>query len=248
MINESQNIHPKRWSGARIVLLVGGAVGTLMAIAAMGLGGVALWGDAQKDDRGYLSTDSERFTAGTHALATENLDVDLDGAETLVDSTALGDTRVDVTPAGDNAVFVGVARTDAVDSYLRGVAHTTVTDLDSDPFEASYSPHEGDARPAAPAKQDIWTASTQGAGRQTLNWEVEDGDWSVVVMNADGSRGVDADVSAGAKVPILDEIGWTAIGVGGVMLIVSVGLIVVASLPRNPSGPKPKTGLAPAAG
>ena len=29
-------------------------------------------------------------------------------------------------------------------------------------------------------------------------------------MNADGSAGVDADVSTGANIPFLDEIGWSA--------------------------------------
>ena len=33
-------------------------------------------------------------------------------------------------------------------------------------------------------------------------------------MNADGSLGVDADVNAGANIPFLDELGWSAIGSG----------------------------------
>jgi len=39
--------------------------------------------------------------------------------------------------------------------------------------------------------------------RKTLTWKVRAGDWSVVLMNADGSRGVTADIDLGAKLSFL---------------------------------------------
>ncbi|MBA2360565.1 MAG: hypothetical protein H0V79_06475 [Actinobacteria bacterium] len=48
------------------------------------------------------------------------------------------------------------------------------------------------------ADQTFWAASTTGAGEQTLEWEPEDGSLNIVVMNADGSRGVAAELSIGA--------------------------------------------------
>jgi hypothetical protein len=120
--------------------------------------------------------------------------------------------------------------------------------VDTSPFEASYDNHGGDRRPAAPADSQIWVASEQGSGKQTLNWQIEDGDYSVVVMNADGSAGVDADISTGANIPFLDEIGWTAVGSGSFVLIMGVALIVIGTRrPRNPGGTAPITGTAPAA-
>jgi len=78
---------------------------------------------------------------------------------------------------------------------------------------------------------------------------VDDGDWSVVVMNADGSRGVAADVSAGAKLPFLDEVGWSAIGGGSALLIGAAALIVLGvRSPRNRPPHAPVGGVAPAAG
>jgi hypothetical protein len=225
---------PKRSTAARVSLLVGAALAGLLAVGALGLGGLALWGDSQKDEKGYVSTGSERFAASTHALATESLDVDLDGAEGLVDATGFGDIRLDVAPQTDKPVFVGIARTDDLSAYLADVSHTTVTDLDYEPFEATYSPQEGKRSPAAPGAERIWAASTQGPGPQTLEWEAEDGDWSVVVMNADGSPGVEADVSAGAKLPFLDELGWSAIGSGTLLLLTAIGLLVLGV--RAPRG------------
>ena len=163
--------------------------------------------------------------------------MDLDGAEWLMDTEDFGEVRLDVAPRTDGPVFVGIAPTEQVSDYLRGVAYTSVTDLDYWPFEARYAERAGDGRATPPREQSIWAASTQGAGPQTLDWHVRDGDWSVVVMNADGSSDVDVGVSAGAKVPFLSALGWSAIGTGAVFLIAAAGLLVVGiRKPRNRPG------------
>jgi hypothetical protein len=238
----------RRSTAGRIGLIVTGAVAGVLALGAIALGAGALWADGEKNDQGYLATDSERFAAGTRAFATENLDVDLDGVDWLVDSGELGKVQLEVASKGDEPVFVGIARTEDVTSYLRGVDHTLVTDVDADPFEAAYQRESGNRRPAAPAQESFWAASTQGRGTQTLDWRVDDGDWSVVVMNADGSRGVAADVSAGAKMPFLDELGWSALGGGGTLLIGALAMIVVGARPPRNRPPQVQVGgPAPAA-
>jgi hypothetical protein len=63
---------------------------------------------------------------------------------------------------------------------------------------------------------------------------VREGDWSVVLMNSDGSRGVVADIDAGAKMSFLL---WVAIGLllGGVFVVGgSTALIVLAARTRQP--------------
>jgi len=248
MTEQTTDTPPKRSRAARIALIATGAITGLAAAGVLAVGGAALWGNSEKDGDGYLATDSHHFTAGTHALASESLDVDLDGAEWLMDREDFGDVRLEVAPRSDDPVFVGIAPTDQVSRYLSGVARTSVSDADSWPFEVDYEEHAvaGDRKPAPPGEQRIWAASVQGSGTQTLEWDVEDGDWSVVVMNADGSRGVNAEVEAGAKVPFLSEIGWTAAGTGAVLLIAAAGLLVLGiRTPRNRSGAG--AGLAPAA-
>jgi hypothetical protein len=227
-------------NGRSIALIVTGTLASLIAVGLLAGGGLALWGNAQKDSDGYLSTDTHRFEAGTRALATENMDIDLDGADFVMDTGDLGKVRLQVESRDDKPVFVGIARSSEVDDYLAGVSHSTVTDVDTWPFSAEYDDHAGHRRPVAPAESQIWDASQQGSGKQTLNWEIRDGDWSVVVMNADGSRGVDADVSTGAKVPFLNELGWSAVGSGSVALLAGVALLVAGF--RRPSDP---TGTAP---
>jgi hypothetical protein len=235
-------------NGRSIALVVTGALATIFAAGLLAIGGIALLGDSQKDRDGYLSTGTHQFEAGTRALATENLDVDLDGTDWFMDTNDLGEVRLQVEAQDDRPVFVGIARTSDVSDYLAGVSHSTLTDVSTSPFEADYDHHAGDRRPVAPADSQIWTASEHGSGKQTLNWEIEDGDWSVVVMNADGSAGVDTDISTGATVPFLDELGWTAIGSGSFVLIVGVALLVMGiRRPSNPTGTAPVTSAAPAA-
>jgi hypothetical protein len=239
---------PRRFSGGRVTAVI---VGSLLALVSLGCfvaGGVALWANGQKDDDGYLSTRTERFHAGTAALRTENLDVDLGGTATVLDSDVYGKVRLRATPRADKDLFVGIARTSDVTHYLRGTAHTRVTDLDYHPFHADYATTGGAQRATAPATQRIWAAQAHGRGAQTLTWDVTDGDWSVVVMNADGSPGVDADVRAGANVPFLNEVAWGAIGTGAVVLLVSVALLYAGT--RTPRGPRLETaapGPSPAA-
>ena len=228
-------------NGRSIALIVTGTLASLIAVGLLAGGGLALWGNAQKDSDGYLSTDTHRFEAGTRALATENMDIDLDGADWVMDTGDLGKVRLQVESRDAKPVFVGIARSSKVDDYLAGVSHSTVTDIDTWPFGAEYEDHAGHRRPVAPADSQIWDASQQGSGKQTLNWEIRDGDWSVVVMNADGARGVDADISTGAKVPFLNELGWSAVGSGSFALLAAVALLVAGF--RRPSDP---TGTAPA--
>jgi hypothetical protein len=230
-----------RRRGRLIGFSIASALAAVLAIGFLAVGGALLYAEAEKDDDGYYTTSSERFHSGSYAIASGNLDLDLDGAEELIEETGFGRVRLQAEANGDEPVFVGIARTADVDRYLRGTAHTTVTDLDGGAFGADFDPTyrdaAGDRRPAAPAERDIWAASTSGTGEQRLDWKVEDGDWSVVVMNADGSRGVDTSLSAGAKLPYIGAIGWTSLGIGLFVAVTAAALLVLGV--RGPRRDRP---------
>jgi hypothetical protein len=206
---------------SRLVIAV---VAGLLAVSLLAAGGALLWGNAQKDD-GYFTTARERFATASYALATDNLDINLEGAGWIMDRDDLGQIRLEVRSQADEPAFVGIARTSDVSEYLSGTQHTSLVDVDYSPFRASYRDHKGGRRPASPADQRIWAASAHGPGTQTLTWDLEDGHWSVVVMNEDGSRGVDARISAGAKVPFLATAGWVSIGAGLLLLTGTCALL-----------------------
>jgi hypothetical protein len=238
------NAPPRRSSAAQILSLVTGSIVGLLAFGLLGAGGLALWADNQKDHEGYLHTRTDRFSTKTYAIATDNLEVDLGAPRWIVDAGRYGHVRLVAQSRDGKPVFVGIARTSDVSSYLRGTAHATVTDVSTDPFQATYRTSAGGAAISAPAQQRFWAASATGTGTRSLRWKVRDGNWSVVVMNADGSRGVDAGVSAGADVPLLGPVGWGAVGGGLFLFAIAGGLIYLgARAPRreyrSPHPPQP---------
>ena len=87
-----------------------------------------------------------------------------------------------------------------------------------------------------PVDQDFWTVSASGDGEQELKWEARGGRWSVVVMNADGSPGVAADVEVGARSGAVTPIAVALIVVGGIITAAAIVLIVVGAHGRRSPG------------
>ena len=146
------------------------------------------------------------------------------------------DVRVEGVAAGSETLFMGIAPADSVAGYLDGVTHDEITDWDStqdDITDVVYTRNEGATDPAAPGTKGFWAASVSGSGEQTLDWTIERGEWALVIMKADGSPGVSADVRFGVLAPaILFPIGLVSLVVGLVALI--GGGRLVLSLPSRP--------------
>ena len=158
---------------------------------------------------GYFTTDTHTYSSPTRALTTESLDVDTDAPDWLFSTDTFGHVRIDPRST-DSAqpVFVGIAPTRDVNAYLDQVQHDEITDLDVDPFTIDRSRHAGEARPAMPAAQTFWTASSVDG--RPLDWKVRSGEWSVVMMNADASPGVSVDASIGADAPFIRDLALVA--------------------------------------
>jgi hypothetical protein len=211
-----------------VVAIVSGALLALTALVLATVGGIALWGHAQKGSDGYLSTGTDHYETTTHALRTD--DLDFDGVYPGFGGDAFGQVRLRATSNDGKPVFVGIAKSDDVERYLENTRHTDVTDVDYDPFDPSYRDFDGSA-PARPAEQDFWVASSQGGGSQTLDWKAREGDWSVVVMNQDASAGVDVGVKAGAKLGFLEPLGYGLLGIG--LLVLAAGGALIAGGVRS---------------
>jgi hypothetical protein len=221
-------------SAGRVVLIVLGSIGVLFGLAVLAGGGFLLWADRTQREDGYLTTPTERFATPTYALTRSRLEVDTEGAKWVLNEDWFGKIRIRGESADEKTLFIGIGPQADVARYLGTVAHANVQDVDFDPFRVTYLPVSGGAPDGPPTEQGFWAASASGVGTQTLTWKVRDGDWSVVLMNADGSRGVDADVDLGAKLSFLL---WVAIGllIGGVLVVGgSTALVVLAARTRHP--------------
>jgi hypothetical protein len=216
-------------SVGRVLLLVFGSIVSLIALALLVLGAVGLWAYvSERDDDGFFNTRTERFEAAGYAIASEEAEFFIEeDVPDWLDTGALATIRVTATgadPAGE--IFLGIAEAGAVSDYLAGVPHAQIADINYNPFDVTYRLQPGDATPALPGEQGFWEVSAEGPGAQTVLWDLEQGAYSVVVMNPDATEGVAADASVGVKVgwllPVI--IGFLAGGAvllgGGVTMLV----------------------------
>ncbi len=144
----------------------------------------------------YNLTDPLPIDTSSRAVVTDDLELP---THWLVSSS--DDLRVEGVATGSETLFMGIAPVDTVAGYLDGVAHDEITDWDffkNDVEDVVYTRNEGTTDPAAPGTEGFWVASVSGSGEQTLDWTIQTwAEWALVIMNADGSPGVSADVQLG---------------------------------------------------
>ena len=215
-----------RWGPGRVVALV---LGLLLLVPALGLlagGGVLLWADqSQRTGDGFLLSPTGDVATDGYALTSDRIDLGTD-ADWVPVSAALGTTMVRATGSGPD-LFVGIGPSDQVTSYLGDVQRAVLDDLGDDGAVIDREV-AGGAPAGPPGAQPFWTEQTSGAGRQQLTWEPADGDWTVVVMNADGSAGVSADLRVGAELPALTGIAWGVLIGGALLTLVAVTILLLA--------------------
>ncbi|TCN44658.1 hypothetical protein EV644_101204 [Kribbella orskensis] len=70
---------------------------------------------------------------------------------------------------------------------------------------------------------------------------------TILIMNADGSSGIDANVSAAAKLPVILPIAIGTLIAGGTLLLIGLLMIVLPIAVRGTStpAPRPMTGPRP---
>lgn len=211
----------------RVILLV---IGCFLLIPGIGLlfggGGLGLAYATQRDDDGYFDVTIDRIESESSAITAEDLTFAADpgSPDWLIDAID-ADVRLRVTNADSTRdIFVGIAREADVDAYLSGVAHDEVSELDG--RRPIYRTRSGPDQVAAPTLQTFWSVNSSGPGTQEVTWEAAAGRWAVVVMNADGSAAIAADVNAGVRAGFVLPLALIMLGLGAAITAAAVALII----------------------
>jgi hypothetical protein len=221
-----------------------GAAAVLVGLGAGVGGGALVWAHAtQRDADGFYTTSRTHFATDSAALTSGNIDLGADPTGHGWSPGSLGSVTVRLqatTAPAHKPLFMGIGREDDVAAYLAGAAHDEVTDANFSNGHVTYHHVAGDVRPAPPASRPIWAATATGDGIQTLSWPAQSGRWDVVVMNADGSPGVDLDLVVAGKTGLLLPIGL-GLGAFGLVALGIGAALIVAGASGSGTGPGPET-------
>jgi len=207
-----------RWIGASLVALL--ALGLIAASVA------GLYARFGTSEHGWITSGSHRYATSGRAIVSGSLDAD------GIPDWLVAKLRVAASSDDQRPLFIGVARRADVDRYLAGVAHSTVEDVNFDPFDPTYSTTRGTVVPGRPAAQTFWVTKKVGTGTHAVTWKIRNGHWRVVVMNADASPRVVADAKVAATTRGELPIALSLLGIGLVLAAGAVALGVSAARRR----------------
>lgn len=150
-------------------------------------------------------------------------------------SDAGKDLFVGVGPRDDVAAYLDTAPWDQLDSLAGGRFSRSVGDVDY-----TRKGRDGDPRDLAPpTEQTFWSDSATGPD-VALDWKFASGDYTVVLMNADGSVDVASTGDADIEIPRLSWALLIATVVGLVILLIGLFLLFKVGRRRREVAPAPR--------
>ena len=229
-------------SGGKIVLLIFGVIVLLISLVLLLPGGALIWAERTlRDGEGFYTSKTIELDRDSYAIVTEPANIDLgDEWEWLPWVRSWGPSdfltlKIEGSSSDSSKqIFIGVAETSDLEGYLTGVEYDEFSDFNFRRLKPEYTNHPGTSEPLAPTSQAFWIASAHGAGTQTLEWAIESGTYSFLLMNEDGSRGLDLEALIGIAVPsVLWGIGVGLLIGGLVVLALAVLMIYLALRQRK---------------
>jgi len=217
---------------ARMIKLLLGLLGITGAVVAAGLligGGTLLWVDtAMTDSEGFINSKPMGLKTEAYAITTPPAEVEIE-IPGPIDVGTVATLRISAENRDpEKGVFIGLAEAADLSGYLSDVAYDEIVELEAEPFEVTLVTHPGVAAPQTPTAQAFWTASAHGIGPQTFTWDVESGDYAVVLMNEDASSGVQVETVVGTRVPVIRPVGTSLLIAGGIVLVFGTLMIGLA--------------------
>jgi hypothetical protein len=209
----------------RIVLGVLGAI-LIVVGGSSAFAGAVLVGAFGSDGR--VDSPSFRLTSSSTAFTSDVARLDAD----LPREVQLAQIHLQAASLSGKNVFIGVGPARQVLAYLAGSPYDVVSGVDGRTSTVDLRRVPGAGEPPAPTAQSFWVARVSGTGQQSLDWSLASGRYLFVIMNADGTAGVDVQARAGVSAPWVFGAGIAALVVG--VLVVILGAVILALGLRAP--------------
>lgn len=222
----------------KIIIRVGGIIGLIVAAFFLIIGIYFLCQNSTtKDSQNFFSTWNFEVQKDSHGIVLEPDGIEFDGQWDMGE-IGLFKILADMNNI-ENELFIGAAPVEDIRSYLDGVKYDKMTALWIFPPRADYQRFDGKQVPADPASQEFWIDTSYGTGTKTLIWDPEHDQATVLIMNADGSDGLDLSVQVKTMVGILFIAGVINVMVGVFILLLSLMAILYAGRAPNVVYPRP---------
>lgn len=215
-------------STKRILLLIFGVLLVLGSILAMVVGGAMIWASQfHKDAEGFHVTEPMNITSGSYAITSQAIQID-EGASKALYWLNMDTIKTEVENNDPfKPVFIGIAKSRDVAEYLLNVQHEQVTDIEVFPSRFKYESISGDAQPDLPDSQGFWLEKSEGIGLQRIEFNLEEGEYTILAMNIDASPGIALEVVFGIKASglvlvigiIFASIGFVVL-LGGILMVI----------------------------
>ncbi|MFX0050587.1 MAG: RDD family protein [Candidatus Hodarchaeota archaeon] len=195
------------------------------------------------DSDGYFMTTD--YHIQQNGVAAVRIDIPLDDVQVgvRIDPAEFVTLKMNVNGPGGSEVFVGLADQQEINNVLNSsVSYLLITNLD---YSSGFEFGDYEANPTITwetiynvsdrvppdVNKATWLADTGKVGN-TFTWaptyeEVTGESLSLVLMNEDkgASNNVDITFTIGAKVPIINAIGWILVVFGGLLTLLSIIII-----------------------
>ncbi|MGE0599644.1 MAG: hypothetical protein AB7J35_05610 [Dehalococcoidia bacterium] len=146
--------------------------------------------------------------------------------------------RIAAERADGGDVLVAVGSAEAVQALVTGGSYENVSNLEFGPFDYQGVALGGRRDIGTPDPQ-LFEVVASGAGRQEVTWTIAPGEWRAVIMNADGSAGVDVDVRFGARFPYLRGFAIAGMIIGGTIVVIGLLWLLFLFRPGRNRGAQP---------
>jgi hypothetical protein len=233
------NIYVKRrepWGIIHIGILI---ISVLFLITSFGLimGGTSIRSiqDLMTDEEGFIMSNTKQLQVPSYAIITEEIDFNINPTTWRFFERRGGFLKFKlITESNDpeKELFIGVARREDAFNYINTMEYHEIKEIKlgweewyNGTSEITYILHHGDPPSVPPTVHSFWVVQGISAELQTIIWEPQAGNYYLVMMNADGTPNISADVKLGVQLPFFG-------GIGNILLVsgIFIGAIGIMML------------------